>query len=571
MPRTRFFILSALLLLCACSRATPPSPLPKANAAKEKWVDSVFNHLNEDERIGQLFMVAAYSGGSNFNQPKIEELIRRHQIGGLIFMQGGPVRQALLTNRYQGLAQVPMLIGMDAEWGLGMRLDSVIHLPKQMTLGAANDTALAYAMGMAVAYQCKRLGVHINFAPVVDVNNNPNNPIINARSFGEDKRRVTRLAIAYMRGMQDAGIMACAKHFPGHGDVSVDSHKDLPVINKSRAQLDTLELYPFREMIKAGVQSMMVAHLSVPALEKGEHVPTTLSKATISGLLKGELGFNGLVFTDALNMQGVAKYYQPGEVDVRAFMAGNDVLLFSQDVPTAINKIKAALKSGRVSQQDLETRVKKILAAKYNAGLTHFTPIKTDSLTADINRFTRALNLKVAESAITVVRDTKKVLPLKNAYNRLEIIVGERAWDTLPMHHEVFETDGHNAWMRITNDSLLARAEKIINSGKGGFLLNKEDNNWDVIIINVGGLSFYPGKSYGLSDATISFLSRVANKPKVIVALMGNAYALKYVCNAGTLICGYEDTPWTEHALFDILNGKLKPRGTLPVTPPCLR
>jgi beta-glucosidase-like glycosyl hydrolase len=565
-------ILLLSILAAACTRAESRSAknAPVNGTRRQHWVDSVYSRLNEEERIGQLFMVAAYSGGPNYNAPRIETLIRNHQIGGLIFMQGGPMRQALLTNHFQEMAQVPLLLAMDAEWGLGMRLDSVLNLPKQMTLGAANDTGLAYAMGMAVAYQLKRLGVHVNFAPVVDVNNNPENPIINARSFGEDKKRVTRLAVAYMRGMQDNGVMACAKHFPGHGDVSVDSHKDLPVINKSRAMLDTLELYPFREMMKAGVQSVMVAHLAIPALEREEHVPTTLSKNTVTGLLKNELGFKGLVFTDALDMKGVAKYYQPGEVDVRAFLAGNDVLLFSQDVPTGIAKIKAAIAGGKVSRQDLEARVKKILAAKYNAGLHHFVPIKTDSLTADINHYTRPLNLKVAEAAVTVVRDTRKMLPLKRTSNVLEVIIGEADnlnWKSASAPGITY-TEGHYASITMNSDTLYPKAEQIINTLSGEW---PEKGKWDVILIRVGGLSFYPGKSYGLNDAAISFLSRVADKPNVIVTLMGNAYALKYVCNANTLICAYEDDPATTIARNKILEGTLKPRGTLPVTPPCLR
>ena len=357
---TKFFSRLIALICIAFSIDTAAQPVfrGKPEPLQKLWVDSVYNQLTESERIGQLFMVAAYSGGKNFNQEGIEKLIKAHQIGGLIFMQGGPARQANLTNRYQQMAQVPLLLSMDAEWGLGMRLDSVLNFPRQMMLGASDDTALAYALGMAVAYQCKRLGVHVNFAPVVDVNNNAANPVINTRSFGENKKRVVRMAIAYMRGMQDYGVMACAKHFPGHGDTDVDSHKDLPVVNKTLAQLDTLELYPFKKLVDAGIQSMMIAHLSIPALEKEPHVPTTLSRNTVTNLLKNKMGFKGLIFTDALNMQGVAKYFAPGETDVRAFIAGNDVLLFSQDVPTAIAKIKAAIAAGKVSVKDLERSVK---------------------------------------------------------------------------------------------------------------------------------------------------------------------------------------------------------------------
>ena len=358
MPYLRSLLVLFSLFIAFAAPAQVPNPVNQ-----QRWVDSVYNRLTPRERIGQLFMVAAYSGGKNFNEEKITQLVGAGQVGGLIFMQGGPARQALLTNKYQALAKVPLLLAMDAEWGLGMRLDSVQNYPRQMMLGATRDTVLMYRIGAAIAAQCRRLGVHVNFAPDIDVNNNPANPVINTRSFGENKYEVARMGIAYMRGLQNNGVMACAKHFPGHGNTNVDSHKDLPVISSSRASLDSLEFYPFRSLIRAGVQSAMVAHLEVPALEKEPKIPTTLSRNTITQVLKKELGFTGLVFTDALNMEGVAKYFAPGEVDLRAFVAGNDVLLFSQDVPAAIAKIEAAMKDGQVTDAMVETSVKKILTA----------------------------------------------------------------------------------------------------------------------------------------------------------------------------------------------------------------
>src|SRR5690606_32673434 len=302
--------LAILLAICLCTQV--------ANAQfrfKGKWVDSVYNSLNQQERIGQLFMVAAYSGGEKLNQTDIEQLLASHQIGGLIFMQGTCEEQARLTNLYQKQAQVPLLIGMDAEWGLGMRLTGVHNFPKQMTIGATRDTSLMYDIGAAIAAQCKRLGVHVNFAPVIDINNNPKNPVINFRSFGEDKAWVSQLGIAYMRGLQDNGVMACAKHFPGHGDVEVDSHLDLPVVQKSKQELQQLEFYPFKKLIDAGVQSMMIAHLSVPSLDPTPNTPTTLSSKVVTDILRKELGFQGLTFTDALNMKGITKFYPSGEAD----------------------------------------------------------------------------------------------------------------------------------------------------------------------------------------------------------------------------------------------------------------
>ncbi|MBX9449581.1 MAG: hypothetical protein KL787_07670 [Taibaiella sp.] len=353
---------------------------------KNKWVDSVYQSLNQDQRIGQLFMVAAYSGGEKYNEPAITKLIQEHQIGGLIFMQGTAEAQARQTNKYQGISHIPLLIGMDAEWGLGMRLKGVRNFPRQMMLGAARDEALVYEMGALIAEQCQRLGVHINFAPDIDINNNPKNPVINFRSFGEDKSWVARLGLAYMKGMQDHQVLACAKHFPGHGDVDIDSHLDLPVINKTKAELDSLELYPFKVLADSGVASVMVAHLSVTQLEPVPNLPTTLSYQVVTKLLQEELKYQGLIITDALNMEGVTKYYEPGEVDFKAFRAGNDILLFSEDVPLAVGKIRKEIQSGNLTEARLAYSVKKILGAKFDVGLHKPVPIlDTAGLTGKLN------------------------------------------------------------------------------------------------------------------------------------------------------------------------------------------
>lgn len=530
----------------------------KPARARDQWADSVYNALSPDERIGQLFMVAAYSGGKNANEGTVMSMVRKGQIGGVIFMQGGPVRQALMNNRLQDAARVPLLVAMDAEWGLGMRLDSVQNLPRQMMIGATRDTGLAYAVGRCIAYQCKRLGVHVNFGPDVDVNNNPDNPVINTRSFGESKQWVSVLGLAYMHGLQDNGVMACAKHFPGHGDVSVDSHKDLPVIGKSRAALDTLELYPFRELIKGGVQSVMVAHLSVPALEPSRNVPTTLSPNTITGLLRRELGFQGLIFTDALNMQGVAKYYPAGEADYRAYLAGNDVLLFSQDVAGAIGKIKAGLQRGEVNDADLELRVKKILAAKYDAGLNRKSRVNTTGLTKDLNQYTAALNQQIANAAVTLVRDDAALLSrLQKPNPRVAYIAVNGALST-----------SATALLRKAYPSV-AFATVTKSSPDAGVLNRFKD--YDVIIIGLHGLSLNPGNNYGLAPELRNFLTKASAQSNVAVALMGNAYATKMFCNVHTILVGYEDNAATQQAMVLALSGQNKINGRLPVTPPCLK
>lgn len=550
-------LISAIVLLFACMQSATAQMkvfVEKTNPRKH-WVDSVYQSLSIEERIGQLFMVAAYSGGPKANQEQIQQLIDKHQIGGLIFMQGGPVRQALLTNQYQQSAQVPLLIAMDAEWGLGMRLDSVLNFPRQMMMGATRDTALMYQMGMAIAYQCRRLGVQIDFAPDVDINNNPQNPVINSRSFGEQKVWVTNMARAYMKGLQDNSVMACLKHFPGHGNTDVDSHKDLPLINASIEELHKTELYPFKTLINEGAQSVMIAHLNVPALEKEEHIPTTLSKNTVTNLLKNELGFKGLVFTDALNMDGVAKYFEPGAVDLKAFLAGNDVLLFSQNVPLAIEKIKSAIEEGLIEEADLEQRVKKILAAKHRFGLHRFQPINTQNITADLNQFTAALRMKAAEAAATIVKDENHILATLAKPNQKVQYIGVNT------NASVLEGELVKSFQGLASNWLTAGA-----STETVATLVNSMNDFDVNIVAIHKASFYPAKNYGLDKSLVDFLQQVQAKPNTIIVLLGNAYILQNLCNVQSALVMYEEDSATQKIAASVLSGDRLAKGLLPVS-----
>lgn len=551
--KNTFLIAISVCLIINNSIAQIPF-LPK-KISQKTWVDSVFQSLSTEERIGQLFMVAAYSGGKNFNETAIQKLINNHQIGGLIFMQGTPVSQAQLTNKFQSSAQVPLLISMDAEWGLGMRLEGIKDFPRQMMLGATRDTNLMYEMGMAVAYQCRRLGVHIDFAPVIDVNNNANNPVINSRSFGENKYWVAKMGSAYMRGLQENGVMACLKHFPGHGNTDVDSHKDLPMIKSSLVELRNLELYPFKKLIDEGAQSVMVAHLEVPALEKQAHVPTTLSKNTITNLLKNELKFKGLIFTDALNMNGVAKYFSPGEVDLKAFLAGNDVLLFSQDVPTAIKKIKEALENGTITKADLELRVKKILTAKFRYKLHEFQQINTSNIVEDINQYTLALRSKIAANAATIATDENKILSKLKMPNQKIRYVGVNASSSVLEKDLIKNYKGIiSTW--LPSNSPKSNADAIVSSL----------NNFDVNIIAIHNSSLYPGNHYGINSSLLQFLQRVQNNPKVIIVMMGNPYFLKNLCTTKSALVMYDDNDETQEIAAEILSGKIEPKGILPVS-----
>jgi len=399
----RTFIQQACLLLVLAATLSANAQ-GNRERAQQKWVDSIFNSLTPDQRIAQLMVIRAHSNLGADHIAKVESDIRNYNVGGLCFFQGGPVRQALLTNQYQSIAKTPLLITIDGEWGVGMRLDSVDRLPYQLSLGAVNDASLSYRIGIAMGEQCKRLGIHVNYAPVVDVNNNPNNPVIGFRSFGADKEKVARYGVAITKGMQDAGIMACAKHFPGHGDVDVDSHYDLPIISKSLDQLDAVELYPFKKVFEAGIGSAMVAHLSVPAIDTATNRPTSISKPAITGVLRNRLNFQGLTFTDALEMKGIAKYYPGGTIAVEAIIAGNDMLCLPASVSESIQVIQQAITDGRLTQAEVDAKVKKVLSAKYGLGLSRPQFVDTTNLIADLNERSNALRQEAARKSLTLLR-----------------------------------------------------------------------------------------------------------------------------------------------------------------------
>jgi beta-N-acetylhexosaminidase len=524
---------------------------------QEHWVDSVLASMSPEERIGQLFMVAAYSNRNEQHYSEIDELIKNYNIGGLIFFQGGPVRQAILTNRYQSKSKVPLFIAMDAEWGLSMRLDSTMSFPKQMTLGAIADDRYVYQMGKEIAMQCRRLGVQINFAPVVDVNSNPANPIIGMRSFGEDKVNVASKGIAYMKGMQDHKVMANAKHFPGHGDSETDSHLTLPVINQPKERLADIELYPFKRLIEDSLMSVMVAHLYVPAYDNTPNKATTLSKAVVTDLLKNELGFKGLVFTDALNMKGVSSFYKPGEVDLLALLAGNDVLLFAENVPVAIKKIQKAIKSKDITQEEIDERVKKILRAKYWAGLHEPKPIDLNNLYNDLNNpSAQALKQVLYEQALTVVKNDKDFLPIKivDTTSFASVSIGIEKGNTFQMNLDHYASFDHYAVANknaadTTYDHLFEKLK-----------------DYEVVVVGLHNTSAFNSVSFGISDASKRFIEKLNSKTKVILSVFGNPYSLKYFTSSKNLICAYEDNETTQRIVPQLIFGAIPSTASLPVS-----
>ncbi len=524
-----------------------------------RWADSVFKTMTPEERIGQLFMVAAYSNKDKAHIKEIKKLIKENKIGGLIFFQGGPVRQALLTNQYQAMSKVPLFVAMDAEWGLSMRLDSTIRFPRQMTLGAIQNDSLIYKMGVEIARQCKRMGMQINFAPDADINNNPLNPVIGMRSFGENKYNVASKAMMYMKGMQDNGVLANAKHFPGHGDTDSDSHKTLPTIKASRTRLDTLELYPFRQLIAQGLGSVMVAHLSIPALDTTPNQPSTLTKRIVTGLLKDTLGFKGLVFTDALNMKGVSKFYKPGEVELKALLAGNDVMLFPEDVPTAIKKIKEAIDSGLVSQEEIDKRCMKILLAKQWSGLNHYTKIKTKNLYSDLNTISaEVLNRKLTEASLTLLQNKNEIIPLKklDTLRIASLSLGGKEVNVfqkmLGNYAGIMPFTVDKEAKRETYDTLLT-----------------ELKNYNLVIVQLSSTNNKPEKDFGLSALQMSMLKSIMHQSKLIVNIPANPYILAKTDSiqfADAIVMSYEDTEWSETYAAQLIFGGVAATGKLPVT-----
>ncbi len=519
---------------------------------EHKWVDSIYNNLSFDERVGQLFMVAAYSNKDQDHVKGVDKLVTDYKIGGLIFFQGGPVRQARLTNRYQAEAKVPLFIGIDAEWGLSMRLDSTYRYPWNMTVGAVQNMRLVEKMGQQMAQQAKRMGIHFNFAPVLDINTNAANPIIGNRSFGENKENVANRALALMRGIQSQGVYATGKHFPGHGDTSTDSHHALPFLNFTRGRLDQVEFFPYKRLFDNGLASIMVAHLNVPSVEPTENYPTSLSYNVVTNIVQDELGFKGLIFTDALNMKGASGYMQPGDIDVEAFLAGNDVLLFAENVPVAIERFRQAYKDSLLSDARLEYSVKKILAHKYRIGLNRYKPIDLTNLYNDLNASEYDdLNYQLYENAVTVIKNDEQMVPVEHlenekiAYVKLGDDDGSDYLNTLKKYAEVTEVQEDTLANLMT--SLKEYSTVIV-----GF--HKADGAW---------------KKHNFTDKELVWLDSISRAKRTILTVFAKPYTLNSVKNfkdIESIIVAYQNNSIAQTVAAEVLFGALGSKGKLPVS-----
>jgi beta-N-acetylhexosaminidase len=522
------------------------------------WVDSVFNNMTLDERLGQLFMLRAHSDKDAAYEQSVADLITQYHPGGLCFFQGTPEKQAELTNYYQSLSdRVPLMISMDAEWGLGMRLkENAISFPKQLMLGAMQDNQPIYEMGLEMARECRRLGVHVSFSPACDVNNNASNPVINERSFGEDRYNVSAKSFQYMRGLQDGGVLASAKHFPGHGDTNVDSHFDLPIIPHSMEHLDSLELFPFRNLIQHGVASAMVSHLSVPAIDSRKNYPVSLSEKAVFDLLRTKMGFDGLIFTDGMEMKGVTKYFSKGEADLEALRAGNDIVLLPESVSAGMIAIKKALNNKTLNQDRIFDSVKRVLRAKYRLGLTKPQRVKVENIRKEINT-NEAITLKrkLISKSLTLVRDDNNLIPFKN--------IAQYTYASLAM----------GATTTTTFQKTLANYAPITHFNMGKILASNEEINLidsltksDVIFVSLHNMRSKSVDNFGLTDAQINFIRRLCDVRKVVLTVFGNPYSLRFFDAMPTVFDAYNEDENTQDLAAQALFGAIDITGTLPIT-----
>ncbi|RYJ51236.1 beta-N-acetylglucosaminidase [Flavobacterium petrolei] len=522
------------------------------NSDREKnWVDSIYNKMSSREKIGQLYMISAYSNKDSVHENEVNALIEEYKVGGILFFQGGPMRQAKLTNVYQSKSDVPLFIAIDAEWGLSMRLDSTYRYPWNMTLGAIEDLSLIEKVGKNMGNENKRMGIHFNFAPVLDINTNPKNPIIGNRSFGEDKTNVSDKAIAYMKGVQGQGVFSTGKHFPGHGDTAADSHHTLPLVDFSKERIDLVELYPYKRIFDEGLVSVMVGHLEIPSLDPRKNLPSSASYNVVTNLLQKQLGFDGLIFTDGLAMKGATDFLGPGDLELAVILAGNDILLGPVDVQAGFEKLETAYKNGILTEERLAYSVKKILRYKYKAGLNKYKPIALENLVQDINPSENdALHYKLYENAITVLKNEKKILPIKNldqkiAYVKLGDDVNSTFVTTLKKYTEVTEISNTNI------DSLNTELKKYNTVIIGFHKLNK---TWE---------------KQNFTETELLWLQKIAKHNKVILDIFTKPYSLLPITNFDDiegLVVSYQNSDISQVVSAELLFGAIEAKGKLPVS-----
>ncbi len=519
---------------------------PKFLSVSEVWADSIMKRMTREQKIAQFFMVAAYSDKKN-NEKELNTWIEQHGIGGVIFFQGDTEAQKAMTQRLQAKSKVPLLVGMDAEWGPAMRLSDSRKFPYQLTMAAANDEKLTKELAYWIGRECADLGVHLNFAPVADINTNPKNPIIGFRAFGENPRHVAEHTVAFVQGMEHAGVMACVKHFPGHGDTDKDSHHDLPTVSLSLKQLDAVNFLPFTRAIQAGVSSVMVAHLNTPALDSLIKA-TSLSSMVIQDVLQKKLQFEGLVISDALNMKAVADQYGKEEVVARAFLAGNDILLFPESVGAAIQAISKEIDKGKITEKELNQRCKKVLKAKFWALEKQK---KNKALTPDESLQIDILIRKTVAQATTILRNENNILPLKDMSPKTAIVI---LGESTAMVEERLADYTDATFFKAEKQSDLAKIKKDLSPYQRVISVFAAKHNWHA-------------KSFGLPEFWKEYALGLTKDQEQIALFLANPYALvesKIINQFDGFVMGYENSFYTQDLVPQTIVGALPASGKIP-------
>ena len=523
---------------------------------------SVLDRMTLEEKIAQLLILRVNSTDNEQYNKEFVELVARVQPGGVCFFKGNPTAEASLTRRLQAVSNVPLFVSIDGEWGPAMRLDSCVAFPRQMTLGALSEEndSLIYQMGLEVAEQCKAVGINLNFAPCIDINNNSRNPVINSRSFGENRDKVCRKAALYMHGMQDGGIVTSLKLFPGPGDTESDSHLALPTIRKSRIDLDEMELYPYRQLIKENPDMVMVGHLNIPALDTTKKSVSSLSYTIVSQLLKKELGYNGLIITDGMEMKGVRNQNRfEGDVEIRALLAGADILLLPGETDSVISAIKRAVEEGVISEDLINERCLRVLQFKESHGITNYTSTNSKEIIKWLNRSEAVwVNRQIEEKALTLLKNDDDMLPLnaKTVGNTAFLCVDRKAYQS--------------EYKRIVGEYNLPYfyMDKKISTKEQANIITKLAP-YKQIIVAFGGSNQLGGSGYGIDMSSVKLLNRLAKEKQVILIHLGNPYALNYfdsLTNYRAVIDAYQFTPSTVAAAMKACFGQIVCEGTLPVS-----
>ena len=553
----------------------------------ERQVERTLKNMTTREKVAQLIVSQTDSYiFSEGHALMTDTLVGIEGIGGLLIIQDSLPRFLTRMNQLQEMSKIPLLVSIDGEWGPSMRFSEYPFFPQQMQLGALPSDSLIYEMGLAVAEQCKMANIHINYAPVVDINVNPKNPVIHARSFGEDRDKVTAYGRAYMKGMQDGGIIACSKHFPGHGDTEVDSHKGLPVLPFSRERLDSLELYPFRDQIKHGVEMVMMGHLHIPALDSAV---SSISYPIVTGLLREEMGFNGIIVTDALTMKGVSENMESAEIALAAYKAGVDILLKPGDIIASIDRLEEAMNSGECDIEDLNERVRKTLRLKARFGMLerNYNPtVDTTNIAERVKKPEHiALVQEMADQSMTLVDNPSGIIPIDMTKKIAYVAYNAKR---IPMLREYGDIEGLSGYNPETGmvDSTTLMYQHLLKEAKGQkgvvhyFALDKKSSAKDIASVekqlsdyDVVILACHDPRGRSRKDLIaqehLKALEKIVKKHQPILVHYGSPYGLSdlpWIKELGGLLVAYKDSESNQKAAAKVLTGEIEAVGVLPVT-----